>query len=110
MNCFWVYLRQYGSAYEPAEGGYYVETSYIDFKERYYDIYSALESYKNHLAEIQNEGWKIEEIHGPLIYFNGNGYLRTPLVYIDRNGGVGDGASLGISTTEPQDEPYEGYC
>lgn len=109
MNRFWVYLRQYDSVYEPAEGGYYVETSYIEYKEWYTNKLDALDDYFEQLAQLKNEGWKIEE-HGRSVYIDLIGKLQTPWAEIDRNGYIGSGATLGICTEEPQDEPYEGYC
>lgn len=110
MNYFWVYVREYDSVYEPAEGGYYVETSEVTYKQQYLDIKSVLDDYSDKVNLAYNENWDdIEEKRDRLIFINEDGFLITPITHVGRKRYIGNGFTIGITTEEPQDEPYEGY-
>ena len=119
---FYTYIRVYGYAYEPAEGGYYVETSYIDECHEHETVEDAMEdffSWKKYaeeqgcilhsgITEIRTIEDKVYDDESPDGYF-----IETctayPWVRFDTKY-IGDGFSIEVSEEKPKDRPYMGYC
>lgn len=119
---FYVYSRVYSSVYEPAEGGYYVETSKVDECFEHETIEAAMEDFLSWLDYVEQQGCKvylkqteIRIIEGQVSPFEAPDEYRTEswTVYPWARYGtgyIGDGFSIEISDVKPEDHPYEGYC
>ena len=111
MPNFYVYCREYYAVYEPAEGGYYVSASKVDY-EKHYDLEAAYECLLEYIMVAIEDG---HEIHRGSWYcgfdtIDGETYLKFPWFEFDYTGYIGDGFELGITTDKPEDKPYMGYC
>lgn len=104
---FYTYARVYGCAYEPAEGGYYVETSYVDDCFEHETLEDAMEDFFMWKKDVEEQGCilhsGITEIHTirDKTYYP---WVRFDTKYI------GDGFSIEVSEEKPEDRPYMGYC
>lgn len=119
---FYTYVRIYDYEYEPAEGGYYVETSYIDECYKHETIENAMEDFYNMMERAEEQGSilhcghteirtivdKVYDDESPDGYFV-EMWTSYPWVRYDYKY-IGDGFSIGVSEEKPEDEPYMGYC
>jgi hypothetical protein len=119
---FYVYSRVYGFVYEPAEGGYYVETSTVDECFEHETIEAAMKDFLEWKEYVEKQGCvlykgiteirtiksKVYDDEAPGGYFV---ETRTayPWVRYDTKY-IGDGFSIEISDVKPEDHFYEGYC
>lgn len=119
---FYVYSRVYSSVYEPAEGGYYVETSTVDECFEHETIEAAMKDFLSWLDYVEQQGCEvyvkqteIRIIEGKVSLSETPDEYRTefwtvyPWARYDTRG-IGEGFSIEISEVKPEDRPYEGYC
>ena len=121
---FYVYCKRNDSVFEPAEGGYWVETSEVmkyDEFDGLSEAYCCLLDYIIELAEdgeyVTKGSWFTGFVNMP--YYDDDDvediehpdfHLRLPWFYVGYTGYIGDGFKVGISVEKPEDKPYEGYC
>lgn len=119
---FYVYSRVYGSVYEPAEGGYYVETSTVDECFEHETIEAAMKEFLSWLDYVEQQGCEVYLKQTEIRTVEGKVYhYETPDEYHVESWTVypwarydtkyiGDGFAIEISDVKPEDRPYEGYC
>lgn len=119
---FYTYARVYGYAYEPAEGGYYVETSYIYEYHEHETVEKAMEDFLGWKKYAEKQGCilhsgcteirtiedKVYDDESPNGYYIET-WVAYPWARYDTKY-IGDGFSLEISEEKPENKPYMGYC
>lgn len=119
-DMFYVFVRDYYSVWEPAEGGYYVECATVRAYEEHYDLAEAVYSLLELVIDLEEKGhevscgnWRIEfqvDMWDDDGMMRPNIKLRLPYFQYDRTKYVGDGFEVGICMHKPEDKPYQGYC
>ena len=109
-NTIYLYVEHYGSAWEPAEGGCFVETSFIEEEtmEELHRFGEALQRFNERAADLMSRGFKVtgtDYSYG----FDADGFFNSPETEFDRDGCVGSGLALRLSLNEPKGKTYDGY-
>lgn len=112
-------LETFGSEYESAEGGYYVETSTIEFLDEISvksldDVYEALIEFDKVVERYIDGTCSTSTITDfrDCFEFAGDpddGVLYGPFARFDETEYVGSGFAVMLSPTKPEPKTYDGY-
>ena len=110
LNTIYLYVEHYGSAWEPAEGGCFVETSFIEEEtmEELHQFGEALQRFNGRAADLMSRGFKVTGTDYRF-GFDADGFFNSPETEFDRDGCVGSGLALRLSLNEPKGKTYDGY-
>lgn len=108
-NAIYLHVEHCGSAREPAEGGRFVETSFVEEEtmEELRQFGEALQRLNERAADLMSRGFKATGTDCRF-GFDADGFFNSPETEFDRDGRVGSGLALRLSPNEPKGKTYDG--
>ena len=108
-NTIYLHVERYGSAWEPAEGGCFVETSFVEEEtmEELHRFGEALQRFNERAADLMSRGFEATGTDYRF-GFDADGFFNSPETELDRDGCVGSGLALRLSLNEPKGKTYDG--
>lgn len=111
LNAIYLYVEHFNCVWEPAEGGYFVETSFIDTEtiQEFNSRDDAMEAFNDRMTGLLHSGYKLSSTDTRFGFDDETGFFRTPEAEFNRDGSAGSGFALHISLNEPRGREYDGY-